>query len=130
MKTETLEVIKGLNSSSKIKRNHKFSGIFNNLPDEYKNFLNTFNGGEGSIGNNYIRLWSFSELIELNNDYAVDEFLTNIILIGSDGGDTAYGIKMNNKYIEVPFIGMDDDEVSEIANNFDDFINYISTNDR
>lgn len=37
----------------------------------------------------------------------------------------AYGIDKNGRYIEVPFIGMDEEEVIIIAENFDDFINYI-----
>ena len=38
----------------------------------------------------------------LNNDYETQEFLNNIILIGSDGGDMAYGIDISGKYVEVP----------------------------
>lgn len=43
------------------------------------------------------------------------EFLHNIILIGSDGGDTAYGIDASGRYIEMPFIGMADEEAVVIA---------------
>ena len=57
--------------------------------------------------------------------YETHDFLSDVILIGSDGGDMAYGIDINGKYIEVPFIGMDDEEIKVIGNNFDDFINYI-----
>ncbi|MBD5517220.1 MAG: SMI1/KNR4 family protein [Lachnospiraceae bacterium] len=57
--------------------------------------------------------------------YETHDFLSDVILIGSDGGDMAYGIDINGRYIEVPFIGMDDEEIKVIGNNFDDFINYI-----
>ena len=40
-------------------------------------------------------------------------------------GDMAYGIDISGKYIEVPFIGMDDEEVKVIAEDFDGFIDYV-----
>ena len=76
--------------------------------------------GEGMVGeNNYLLLWEKNEIEELNDDYETQEFLNNIILIGSDGGDMAYGIDISGKYIKVPFIGMDDEEVKIIAEDFD-----------
>lgn len=35
------------------------------------------------------------------------------------------GIDISGKYIEVPFIGMDDEEVKVIAEDFDGFIDYV-----
>ena len=35
----------------------------------------------------------------------------------SDGGDIAYGIDVNGKYIEVSFIGMNDEEVINLKQN-------------
>lgn len=37
----------------------------------------------------------------------------------------AYGINLEGKYVQVPFIGMDDDEVEIIASDFDEFISYL-----
>lgn len=97
--------------------------------ERYKAFeehLKQIISGEGMIGdNNYLLLWEKSELEELNDDYEVQEFLSNIMLIGSDGGDIAYGIDINGRFIEVSFIGMGDDEVKIVADDFDDFINYV-----
>ena len=109
---------------------------FNLLPEEklvisekykrFEDYLKLTVSGEGIIGdNNYLMLWGKSEIEELNNDYETQEFLSNVILIGSDGGDVAYGIDVNGQFIEVPFIGMDDEEINIIANDFDDFINYV-----
>ena len=92
----------------------------------YENFLRQALSGEGMVGeNSYLLLWKKSEIEELNDMYETYEFLSDVILIGSDGGDMAYGIDINGRYIEVPFIGMDDEEIKVIGNNFDDFINYI-----
>lgn len=96
---------------------------------DYKKFNSLFDNmisGEGMIGTaNYLVLWKKSELEELNDDYAVSEFLSDTILIGSNGGDTAYGINIKGQFIEVPFIGMDEDEVKIVANTFDEFIDYL-----
>lgn len=92
----------------------------------YENYLRQTLSGEGKVGeNSYLLLWKKSEIEELNNMYETHEFLSDVILIGSDGGDMAYGIDINGRYIEIPFIGMDDEEIKVIGNNFDDFINYV-----
>ena len=99
------------------------------LSERYKvfeNFLKQTVSGEGMVGdNNYLLLWEKKEIEELNNDYETQEFLSDILLIGSDGGDIAYGIDVNGRYIEVPFIGMADEEVKIIADDFDSFVKYV-----
>lgn len=99
------------------------------LSEKYKvfeNYINRTISGEGMIGeSNYLLLWEKNEIEELNKDYETLEFLSNIILIGSDGGDMAYGIDVNGRYVEVPFIGMSDEEVKIVADDFDSFINYV-----
>ena len=120
MNKETIEKLKEFD----IRKSEDFE-----LSEKYKVFYKFFEqtiSGEGMVGeNNYLMLWNKDDIEELNNDYEVQEFLTDIILIGSDGGDMAYGINVDGKYIEVPFIGMDDDEVIIIAENFDEFIDYV-----
>lgn len=107
-------------------KTYDFVGILTLFPSDYKEFLLMFNGGHGSIGDNsYLKLWERDKIEEFNNDYEAPEFLNNIVLIGSDGGDTAYGINKKGQFIEVPFIGMDDEEVNIISNSFADFINYL-----
>ena len=99
------------------------------LSERYKAFeayLQHTVSGEGMVGeNNYLSLWEKNEIEELNNNYETQEFLSNVLLIGSDGGDTAYGLDINGKYIEVPCIGMDDEEVEIVADDFDGFIDYV-----
>lgn len=69
------------------------NGIISIFPADYKEFLDMYNGGSGSVGeNSYLQIWAFEDIDELNKDYEVVEFLSKIVLIGSDGGDTAYGI--------------------------------------
>lgn len=128
MKAETFKKLDGfINKQNKdVDKKNEYSGITSIFPVDYKEFLNMYNGGNGSVGeNSYLQLWAFEDIDELNKDYEVAEFLSDIVLIGSDGGDTAYGINQKGKFVEVPFIGMDDEEVKDVAVSFDDFIEYI-----
>ena len=128
MKAETIkkldDFIKIQNKN--VSKKNEYNGIISIFPADYKEFLDMYNGGSGSVGeNSYLQLWAFEDIDELNKDYEVVEFLSNIVLIGSDGGDTAYGINQKGEFVEVPFIGMDDEEVKVVAVRFDDFIEYI-----
>lgn len=125
MNNETIEML--INFEKNITKNNLI------LKEKYKSFLEDYDlylseyfGGCGMIGeNSYLHLWSKEEIEELNNDFEVEEFLTDVMLIGSDGGDTAYGINSKHEFIEVPFIGMDHDEITVIAETFDEFIKYL-----
>lgn len=100
------------------------------LPLEYVEFMREYNGGEGRIGQDgkYVRFWPLEELIEANEDYLVRDFAPGLFFIGSDGGDTALGIRLSAKsFIEVPFIGMADDEAIDRATGFENFLSYLES---
>lgn len=120
MRQETIHMLEEFNISS----NEEFQ--LSNKYKAYEEHIKKSISGEGMVGeNNYLILWRKSEIEELNDAYEVQEFLNNIFLVGSDGGDIAYGIDTKGQYVEVPFIGMTDEEVKIVAKNFDDFIYYI-----
>ncbi len=80
------------------------------LPDDYKHVLLRSDGLEGFAAPDvYLALWSWSELVDLNTGYQIAEFLPGVTLIGTDGGDTGYGVTWENgapRYFDVPLIGM------------------------
>lgn len=120
MNNETAKKLSEFNifSTEEILVSHKYH--------PYEKYLGKIPSGEGMVGeNSYLLLWEKSEIEELNEMYETEEFLSDVILIGSDGGNTAYGIDIKGRYVEVPFIGMDDEEVKIIGENFDEFINYV-----
>ena len=120
MKNETVQKLSEFNISSDDEL------VLSERYKVFEDYLQHTVSGEGMVGeNNYLSLWEKNEIEELNNNYETQEFLSNVLLIGSDGGDTAYGIDVNGKYIEVPFVGMDDEEVEIVADNFDGFIDYV-----
>ncbi|WP_083270865.1 SMI1/KNR4 family protein [Bacillus marinisedimentorum] len=99
------------------------------FPDDYFHFMLKTNGGEGCIGeNSYLRLWKIEELIESNEDYSVEEFAPGLIIVGSNGGGTAYGFDFRNgkpMLVEVDFIGLDIESPFFNTDNFWEFIEYL-----
>ncbi len=68
------------------------------FPIGYKEFIKTYNGAEGEIGeNSYIVIWKIEEIAELNNEYGVSEFTPGLVYFGSDGGGMAYAFDMRNE---------------------------------
>jgi len=99
------------------------------FPPDYIDFMLKTNGGEGNIGEeSYLRLWKIEVLIESNEDYLVNEFAPGLLIIGSDGGGTAYGYDFREEFpklIEVDFIGMDIDNPNYNTYDFFKFIEYL-----
>lgn len=62
------------------------------LPNDYKEFMSWSNGGEGNIGSNYLSLWKIEDVMQLNNEYQIQKYLSEKSLaIGTDGGDNCIG---------------------------------------
>ena len=93
------------------------------IPLDYFNFISLYNGGEGFIGEEYLKLYKIEELLHINEDYSVDEFAPDIFIIGTNGGGEAIAFDFryeNPKYILIPFI-FDYNDVIELGNNINDF---------
>jgi hypothetical protein len=95
------------------------------FPTDYKEFLMFSNGLEGSTKDSYIVIWSIEELIELNEAYKVRDFISNLIIFGSDGAEDAYGFDISGgkcKIVKLPFIGMGYISNEMIGDTFDNFL--------
>jgi hypothetical protein len=98
------------------------------FPADYVEFMMEANGGEGSIGISFLRLWKMEEIIEGNNAYDVYDIAPGFILIGSDGGGAAFGYDFRYekpKLVEVYFVGMDIDSPFYSTEKFSEFIEYL-----
>jgi hypothetical protein len=91
---------------------------------DYGDVLKRHNGIEGFIGpTQYIMLWSVEEIPKLNAGYQVADYAPSIVLLGSDGGGTAYGRnKSKGKFGSVPFIGMSQSDFKEMGATFEEFL--------
>jgi len=92
------------------------------LPDDYKAVLQESDGLEGFISADaYISLWSTADLASLNEAYAVAEFVPEVILLGTDGGDTGYGYRKVGEqieYVALPLVGMEPSAITVIGKSF------------
>lgn len=67
--------------------------------------------------------WEADNLISLNTEYNVDEYVPGYFGIGSDGGDEMLTVELSSgKIYSIPFIPMDSKEKVFIANSLDDLI--------
>lgn len=95
------------------------------LPDDFREFLQVSNGGEGSIGENYVMLWTTEELGEYNESYQVSEYAPGLLLFGSDGGGEGYAFDMRMSpppIVTVPFVGMSLKYANSVAPTFVAFL--------
>lgn len=100
-----------------------FSNLYKyTLPNGFLDFYKTTNGAIVGSDDNFVILWTLSEIIELNKAYLVDEFAPDFFIFGSDGADTAYAIEKQTGHIfSLPFIGMSKEYAFFISDNFTDF---------
>jgi hypothetical protein len=96
-----------------------------NFPNEYLQFMEWSNGGEGHIGENYLYLWKIENVEQLNKDYNIQKYLgINCFGFGTDGGDKCYCFDNKNgeNIIKCGLGDLDYNEIKVIANTFFEFI--------
>ncbi len=91
------------------------------FPDDYRDFMQFSDGGEGFIGQEYLILWKVEELEQFNREYEVEKYAPGLLLFGSSGGGEGFAFDTRNspyKIVQVPFVGMDLENSNYIAENF------------
>ena len=58
------------------------------------------------------------ELQEITDDYCIEDFLPNHIIIGSNGNGELYGIDNSGNYFNAPIM-MDEEDVTVLGNDID-----------
>jgi hypothetical protein len=91
---------------------------------DYAEFLARYDGAEGFLcSDNYIVLWSALQICELNFAYRIADFVPAVILFGTDGGDTVYGIdEATGRYVSLPLIGMSNETLRDEGASFEEFL--------
>ncbi len=98
------------------------------LPEEYLALLRFCNGGGGELGvePGWFQLWPAEEVLALNQDYGVPEFLPGFLGFGSNGGGELLALDLRSgppyAVVMVPFTPMDIDEAVTIADTFSNFL--------
>jgi hypothetical protein len=112
--------------------NHLVDVFGEDLPEDYSGFLRFSNGIEGPVGNGYLVIWPCEELFQANQDYHISEFAPGLVLIGGDGGNTAYGIDCRStdrdarRYLETDLVGIGWDAVFFRCSSLEELIEHVS----
>lgn len=102
------------------------------LPDDFLSFLSESNGGEGFVGDEYLILWKAEELTSFNKEYEVEKYAPGIFLFGSNGGGEGFGFDTRSqpyKVVEIPFIGMDLQYATIVADSFTHLLERMKASD-
>ena len=98
------------------------------LPEEYLALLRFSNGGGGELAvePGWFQLWPAEEVLRLNRDHAVADYLPGFFGFGSNGGGELLALDARSgpphKVVAVPFTLMDVDEAVIIADTFSEFV--------
>lgn len=120
--------LRKLNSSMELR---KILLQISELPLDYVDFMSSYNGGVGFVGDsdNYLDLWTAENVNNLNPYFPNEEFAKQVIIIGSNGSGTLYGFDLIEKwFFETDEYEMDRASVTKCGNTFLDLIKYLETN--
>ena len=94
------------------------------LPQDYKEFMQWSNGGGGVLKNIRLSFWPAEDLVSLNEDYKINEYLgKKVLAIGSDGGSICLLLDYRGNsdepcFSSVNFGDLDPGEIKVIAPKF------------
>lgn len=102
------------------------------LPHDYRAFFAISDGYDDVIGKGHLSLWPAGQLALRNEAYGVSRRVTDLVLIGSDGGGAVYGIDWARgapQFISVPFASIERAGVRVLAATFEDFLRVVANGD-
>jgi len=100
------------------------------LSPGYREFMTTYNGGEGFMGQQYVILWRSAELLDFNHDYEAATYAPGLLLFGSNGGGEGIAFDLRDQsmaVVVVPFIGMSCEDARFVAASFETFLLRVTT---
>jgi hypothetical protein len=99
------------------------------FPAQYKEFMVESNGAAGRVGeNSYLSIWVVEEIVSLNKDAKVEEFIPGLAFFASDGGSTAYAFDKRTESISIVEIPDDSIHIEEAVlcgNTSEEFLEYL-----
>ena len=102
------------------------SAIEISLPEDYKYFLQKYLGHGAFIGQRYVNLWRYEEVLAKNISYEITTELDQVLGIGDNGSGELIGIEKRSEESEriilTPFIGLHSSNHIWIGNSFTDFL--------
>ena len=103
--------------------------LADDLPGDYLEFVEKYNGATGFLGDFYLDLFSLNLLVKFNSDDSyLREIVPGLFLIGSDGGGTGFAYIFENnsdKIFELPLILVGREEMKFVSDDFEGFLIYF-----
>lgn len=102
------------------------------LPHDYRAFFVISDGYDDAVGKGHLSLWPAGQLALRNELYEVSRRVTDVVLIGSNGGGSVYGIDWASgapQFICVPFASMERAGLRVLAATFEDFLRLVASGD-
>jgi len=97
------------------------------LPAAYLDQLRLSNGGEGDLAvePGWVCFWPAEEVVKLNKNYEVGEFIPGFFWFGSNGGGELLAFKVKDSanwpIYMIPFIPMEEEYAEVVAEDFETF---------
>jgi hypothetical protein len=102
------------------------------FPPDYTGFLQRMNGGQGFLGEHFLKLSPVEEFVEINTDSYYAQTVPELLIFGSNGAGEAFAFDTRSappSIVVVPFIGMDFENAILIAANFNAFLQFLYRSD-
>jgi hypothetical protein len=99
------------------------------LPGGYREFLALSDGYDDALGAGHLSLWPAGQLALRNEMFEVARKVAGLLLIGSNGGGTCYGIDWTGgapQFVAVPFAALDRAQMRVLAGSFDGFVQAVA----
>ena len=99
------------------------------LPADLRAFLETHDGGKGTVGRRPLTLWSAEQITEEAESQEVTLATPGLLLFGTDGGALGYGHLARlraRRYGRIPLIAAGAHEFEAMADSLDELLQAIA----
>ena len=100
------------------------------LPQDYCAFFAVSDGYDDVLGKSHLSLWPAGQLALRNEMYEVSHRIADLVLIGSNGGGTVYGIDWAGgtpQFVCLLFVSMERAGIRVLAATFEDFLGLVAS---
>lgn len=101
------------------------------LPEDYVEAVSMASGWRGFLSESspYVELWPIDEVMARNADYEIVPGKDDMLLVGSDGGGTAYAIVRvggRSVFADVPFVPLRVGEATLRGDSLEEFLENLA----
>lgn len=98
------------------------------VPSDFLGVIREIGGQEGYLGQQYLRLYRFEELITLNQAYQIPNYNPSLFLFGADGYGEAFAFVIGtDTIVKIPLIPIPTERVDVVAEGFEGFLSRLAS---